>query len=173
VIRTRRGAYDVLAGSATNADLVQLVSSWKYHGIRGLTWPLADLLQPVLPALADQVLFVPVPLHASRRRERGFNQAGLLADMLAERSGHPIEHGVLRRVRATPQQAKLDGREEDIRRLNVADSFVACPAPPIGKPVVLVDDLVTSGATMLEAARTLESAGWQVDALMAVGVSSS
>ena len=163
----------VIAARATVADLVTVVAAWKYHGIRGLAWPLAELLEPAARRLGERTgqapLLVPVPLHGRRRRERGFNQAELLARLLAVRLGWTCSD-LLRRVRATEQQARLAG--DDARRRNLDGccrvSGDAGDAP--SGPLVLVDDIVTSGATLGEAARARAAAGRPPVAALALGV---
>lgn len=100
---------------------------------------------------------VPVPLHRTRRRERGYNQAELLAVRLGELTGIPVTANVLRRIRPTPSQTKL-GRAE--RMKNVHDAFALVDAHPIaGRCLLLVDDVYTTGATLNECARVLRAAG--------------
>jgi ComF family protein len=101
-------------------------------------------------------LLVPVPLHPVRRRERGYDQAARLARAFARRAGTP-EALVLARTRATRQQARLGARE---RALNVRGAFrVLTPALVRGRHVALVDDVVTTGATIAAAADALRTAG--------------
>lgn len=126
------------------------------HGIvaaRTLGRLLADHLQHGTGARPDLIL--PIPLHASRLRERGFNQAALLARQLSRRLGIPWRAGVLEKVRQTEDQRGLDRKA---RRKNLRGSF-HCRGLPAGCHVALVDDVVTTGATSEEAARTLKRAG--------------
>jgi ComF family protein len=97
---------------------------------------------------------VPVPLHAARVRARGFAPAAILARSLARALGRPLA-GALRRTRDTPSQTGLDRAG---RRRNVASAF-AVARPLRGETVWLVDDVVTTGATLGEAARVLRAAG--------------
>ena len=102
-------------------------------------------------------LVVPVPLHRSRRRERGFNQSEILARRLADLLHIELNTVILKRVRPTKQQARL---EESQRRENVRDAFALADddgGPLSGKAILLVDDIVTTGATIHEAARPLQS----------------
>jgi len=166
------GCPPVLAARATGADLVALVAAWKYHGVRGLAWPLAGLLTPTARTLARDLgappVLVPVPLHRRRRRQRGFNQAELLARLLARDLAAPWA-GPLRRVRATAQQARIAA--DAVRRRNLAGSCRIDPRAPLpAGPVVLVDDIVTSGATLAEAARALAAAGRAPAAALCLGV---
>jgi predicted amidophosphoribosyltransferase len=101
-------------------------------------------------------LVVPVSLHPSRLRSRGFNPAALLARSIARELGAPVDPTALIRVRDTPSQTGLD---RSARRRNVRGAFCARPrllAPP---RVWLVDDVVTTGSTVAEAARALRRAG--------------
>lgn len=101
-------------------------------------------------------LIVPVPLHPSRKREREFNQAEVLASVAGRRLGVPVEDG-LRRVRYTPTQTHFH-REERFR--NLEDAFAVRPGAPIaGKVVALVDDVLTTGSTADACARALRGAG--------------
>lgn len=102
-------------------------------------------------------LVVPVPLHVRRLRERSFNQSQLLAGAVARRVGKGVEASVLKRVRETAPQVSLTGRE---RRANVKDAFlVAAPRSVAGTTVLLVDDVITTGATVRECAKALGKAG--------------
>jgi ComF family protein len=87
---------------------------------------------------------VPVPLHPARRRERGYNQARLLAAEVGRHSGVPVLDG-LDRVRATPSQTRLGERE---RAENLRASFRARPGVARGKRLLLVDDVCTTGSTL-------------------------
>lgn len=95
---------------------------------------------------------VPVPLAPARRRERGYDQAELLAGAASRTCGVPLR-GLLRRVRATASQVSLG---KGARAANVRGAFAASWSPP---SVVLVDDVTTTGATLGECARTLRAAG--------------
>jgi predicted amidophosphoribosyltransferase len=165
----------VVGAARTHPDLVRLVGLFKYHGIRGLAWPLARLMAsgwPVGRRLHGEVAgLVPVALHHARRRSRGFNQAEILCRLLGKMTGLPVLDRVLVRARRTRQQAKETGREG--RRLNLEGAFLGRAA---GKPagrlrrVCLVDDLVTSGWTVGAAADALGRAGWPVGWVLALGV---
>ncbi len=122
---------------------------------RHLAALMADRSGPILAEGPWDVL-VPVPLHARRERQRGFNQAAFLARDLGRRAGLPLAARALRRVRATPPQS---GHPDD-RRRNVRDAFaVARLAEVAGRHVLLVDDVLTTGATANECARALRRAG--------------
>ncbi|WP_449243311.1 phosphoribosyltransferase family protein [Desulfovibrio sp.] len=101
-------------------------------------------------------LLVPVPLHPWRLLWRGYNQSLELARLLARRSGLPLAARALRRVRRTTPQTRVPGHR---RRENIRDAFAADPALVGGRRVLLVDDVLTTGATLEEGARTLRRAG--------------
>jgi len=121
--------------------------------------PLAALvadLGPALPLGAVDVI-VPVPLHPRRERERGFNQSWLLARRLAEAWGLTARGDVLTRRVATAPQTDLGATA---RRLNVRDAFtLRRPELVAGRHVLLVDDVLTTGATVSECAIALRSGG--------------
>jgi ComF family protein len=140
---------------------------FKYKSIRRMAQPLAELLNAYLeqhPLPADAV--IPVPLHRKRLRERGFNQSELLARRLSRQSGLPVLTEGLARGRHTQQQAHLDmqGRQENVR-----DAFVWCgpTAPP--DRVLLLDDVLTTGATIGACAQTLRAAGTREVRALALG----
>jgi ComF family protein len=103
-----------------------------------------------------RVLLVPVPLHRTRRRERGYDQARLLVEALGTRDGYDVDAALLARVRATRPQTRLPRRE---RLLNLGDSFSVTRRPPPGRAIILVDDVVTTGATLAVATAALARAG--------------
>jgi ComF family protein len=101
-------------------------------------------------------LVVPVPLHASRRKKRGYNQAALLARVLAEHAFLALNETHLVRTRATPPQVGLGARE---RKTNVQDAFAWAGPRLDGIGVLLVDDVCTTGATLEACALALRRAG--------------
>jgi len=101
-------------------------------------------------------IFAPVPLHPSKKRERGFNQAEILARELSRGLGLPMENA-LRRIVDTPPQA---GLHPAMRIENVANAFRVAPQCTVaGKSFILVDDIYTTGASLNECARTLTAHG--------------
>jgi ComF family protein len=103
-------------------------------------------------------LIVPVPLHPMRERERGFNQASLLARALARLSGLPLDdHSVVRRLHTERHRAAMDAKA---RRKSVAEAFAARhPKLVAGQRVLLIDDVFTTGATVSACASALKDAG--------------
>ena len=102
------------------------------------------------------LLLVTVPLHRSRLRGRGYNQALELARPLAHRLGVPLRHDALRRVRHTAAQTELDAVS---RRRNVRGAFTVCEAVTLPAHVAILDDVMTTGATLAECARVLKRSG--------------
>jgi ComF family protein len=137
-----------------DGTLRAILQAFKYQGRRSLAVPIAALMRARGgDVLEGAACVVPVPLHSSRRRHRGFNQA---LD-LARRLGLPVVHA-LRRVRATPTQTSLPAAQ---RHRNVRDAFaLARDGTRVdGTIVVLVDDVSTTGATLDACARVLKDAG--------------
>jgi ComF family protein len=138
--------------------LPALIRRHKYGLDQSVGRAIAEYLGPSLPLeRGDYDLVVPVPLHRSRLWWRGFNQAALLADEAARRLGLPIDAASVVRTRRTPPQT---ARDHDERRRNVRRAFaVKRPERMVGKRVLLVDDVMTTGATADECARAILSAG--------------
>lgn len=107
------------------------------------------------PCPMPEVL-IPMPLHAGRLRRRGYNQAVELGRPLARRLSLRFEPAAARRVRATHEQSRLDGAA---RRRNVRNAFALDPARVEGRHVALLDDVITTGATVAELARAARAAG--------------
>ncbi len=163
-------------GSYTGA-LREALHRFKYNGARGLAVPLGRLLAArlsAMPWLGEVEALVPVPLHPRRQRERGYNQAALLAVAAGRELGIPVR-AMLRRNRETKSQTGLDrqGRLE-----NMQGAF-CCDAQPGGgdsggdkgtglKRLLLVDDILTSGATAHAACLALRQAGWSSVSLAVV-----
>ncbi len=133
------------------------VHDLKYRSVSALAEPLGQMLGETLrAAYPDTAALVPVPLHPVRQRTRGYNQATLLAHAAAVGSGLPVLEHALRRVRVTPSQTAFDGPG---RRQNVRDAFAQGELDVAGLDVVLIDDVVTTGATMDACAAVLKAAG--------------
>jgi len=129
-----------------------LVHALKFQHVRLAAVPLALGMLEVLPRGFDAL--VPVPLHRARARERGFNQARLLCEALAERGGPPVLDALVR-TRATKPQSKLPEAE---RWKNLVGAFQL--AQPVGgKRLILVDDVRTTGATAAACAGALYAGG--------------
>lgn len=135
----------------------RLIHRLKYEGYFALGRPLARRLVAGWPAWRPSPdLIVPIPLHPRRHFRRGYNQSELLARPLAEAVGVPFSATALRRTRHTPPQVGLG---PEARAANVQGAFDAVPSEVAGRVVLLVDDVLTTGATMSAAAEALLAAG--------------
>jgi competence protein ComFC len=136
--------------------LGELVQLFKYGKVTTLARPLGEMLTRALPRNQRFDVVVPMPMHWRRRWERGFNQADLLARELGRRSGLPVRQ-LVNRGTATPPQAGLTSAK---RRANVAAAFqIPNPARVKNQRVLLIDDVLTTGATAGACARALKKAG--------------
>jgi len=137
--------------------LREAVHALKYEGLRVLAAPLGELLAECWRAerlRADVV--VPVPLHPARLRQRGYNQSALLARELSRRIGIPLREDALARTRNTPAQVGLSAAE---RHANVSGAFGCADDGLRDLHVLVVDDVLTTGATLEACAEALQTAG--------------
>jgi ComF family protein len=131
----------------------------KYAGKPAVAGTLAAFMQRHLDGAERDSILVPVPLHRWRIWKRGYNQAALIATALARRSGLRLERELLQRTKATPSLRGLGRRE---RALAVRGAFKVPPSKTpeiVGRTIVLVDDVYTSGATANACAKALRRAG--------------
>jgi ComF family protein len=132
----------------------------KYQGKTVMAKPLADLMSKAIPVffgMEDYDYIVPVPIHKKKRRERGYNQMELIGQRLSSATGIPLETHSFIKVVNTRSQVNLT-REE--RLVEVKDAFdVPDPSRIAGKRILLIDDVLTTGATMNESAKTLMKKG--------------
>jgi len=154
-------AFDYARSTVRYRGPVQrMIQDFKYHAAHWLTPDLVRLLLAGLQAIPesgalDAVCYV--PLHRVRQRTRGYNQAALLARGLACELHKPLLNNLLLRLRQTETQTHLTARE---RVANVHGAFaVRRPSAAQGRAVLLVDDVMTTGATLSECARMLKMAG--------------
>lgn len=137
--------------------LREAIHHFKFNGRKALGAPLGSWLATSVSREYD--LTVPLPLHPSRQRERGYNQAALLAEGVVAVLGLPLIEGELIRLRRTGHQAKLI-REERLHNLDGAFGVRrGSPLPWRGRAVLLVDDVLTTGATAAAAASVLRQTG--------------
>lgn len=145
----------VRAGHFFGPPIRPLVHALKYQGLWTIGSVLGARTAERLGPWRDIDAVVPVPMHPARRRERGYDQVRLVAEGLAHRANlPPLRHWLRKRVH-TPSQT---GLELDERQRNVCSSF-AVRGGQSGARVLLVDDVITSGATLVAAADALQQAG--------------
>ncbi len=104
----------------------------------------------------DNFLVIPIPLHFKKEHERGFNQAGLLAQEFSKISGIEIKNGILEKIKETPAQVEVKDKEKRIK--NLEGAFLA-NQPLNHSTIILIDDVSTTGATLIHASRVLEKSG--------------
>ena len=157
------GFDDVYSFGSYEGALRKLIHLFKYDGMRPLSRPFGVFLARVLPRERGFDLIVPMPLHWRRRWQRGFNQAGLLAREISRLWNVPVRN-VARRTKATSPQAGLTNAK---RRANVRGAFSVKRGLRLdGMRVLLVDDVLTTGASASACARALKRAGAKHIALL-------
>lgn len=161
--RCRRGRQPLAAGVSLGpyeGSLRAVIHELKYRGRRRVAGRLAEALledEPTRNLVASSDVLIPVPLHPRRLRERGFNQAALIARELGRRTGRPCGDRALVRRKDTAPQAGLSAAA---RRRNVDAAFAVRRRGLVaGHVVTLVDDVFTTGATAYACARALRDAG--------------
>ncbi|MDD5596266.1 MAG: ComF family protein [Candidatus Omnitrophica bacterium] len=142
----------------------ELIHEFKYKGKDYLGKPLSKIMADFIREYSLPIDYldsiVPVPLHKLKLREREFNQAQLLSNHIAKTFNKEMLEASLIRKRHTKTQADL---ERDLRLSNVMDSFAVVKEEKVrGKNILLVDDVLTTGATCSEAAKTLKNAGAKI-----------
>ncbi|WP_024891982.1 ComF family protein [Luteimonas huabeiensis] len=145
-----------LAAFRYGFPLDRLLPRFKFHRDLACGRLLAQWMLPACAQAPRPDALVPLPLHPARLRERGYDQALELARPLARGLALPLRADLLRRVRATAPQSRLDA---PARRRNVRGAFRAAGTGAMPRHVALVDDVMTTGATLAEAARALRRAG--------------
>ena len=136
--------------------LDRLLPRLKFHRDFAAGRVLVQCMAAPCAALPRPEALVPIPLHRARLRQRGYDQALELAKPLARALGLPLLGGVLRRCTATTAQSRLDAAT---RQRNLRDAFESAALARLPAHVALVDDVMTTGATLHAAARVLRRAG--------------
>jgi len=151
------------------APLRDIIQQFKFRGITRLAGVFAERLSDQFGdslRSMEPAMFVPIPLHVVRESSRGYNQALLIAQRLGESLNMAVADDVLIRRKRRRPQSKLS---PDLRAANVKDVFTCIQAPEKDTSnVILVDDVVTSGATLREARNSMEESGYRVTAAVAV-----
>ncbi|MDX1991743.1 MAG: phosphoribosyltransferase family protein [bacterium] len=158
-IYPRRIAEDfVAAATGLHAGLLQqAIHGLKYENVRQVAVPLGGRLAVTLERLGWPVeIVVPVPLGAARLKQRGYNQAELLAQAFALEADLPCLPHALNRQKETQSQVGLNAQQ---RQENMEEAFVALPEAVAGKIVLIVDDVLTTGATLYACAQAALAAG--------------
>ncbi len=141
-------------------SLHDAIQKFKYRGKTGIGTALGNILADFVSGVWDMRAFdlvIPAPLHISRLRERGFNQAVILSQPISRRFRIPLDFSSLQRIRFTPPQVGM-GRHE--RSFNVKGAFaVKNHLAVVGKRILLVDDVYTTGSTLTECSHVLADAG--------------
>lgn len=152
--RSSSRLYSVMVRTDYQGLAKELVHRLKFARAKAAVLPMADSLAPLI-AKPAQVLLVPIPTASSRRRQRGYDQAELLAKELARRTGIPCSFVLSRRGQARQVGARRAERLDQLR-----DALYVRRAADLSETtIILVDDVVTTGATLEAAAHVLKVAG--------------
>ena len=135
-------------------ELQQLITSYKFQRVKAAYKPLADLLGKTLPDLPASTVIVPIPTVSGHIRQRGYDHMQLIARQLAKQKDLRVQ-SVLRRQTTTKQV----GADRTLRLKQAKSAFVCNQTLPADIPYLLIDDVITTGATLEYAARSLKDAG--------------
>lgn len=156
--------YPYILGAATeynNEAARSLIKGLKFQFAKKAARPLGELLARYTESLELPLkgfITIPIPLSQKRLRQRGFNQSELIAGIFADHFSLPLESHCLVKPKNTKPQSETKGLDE--RKENIKNCFRVENAEKIvGKKIILIDDVTTSGATLFEAAKTLKTAG--------------
>lgn len=134
-----------------------IIHQFKYENQFALATPLAALMAEAWPQWQTAVnLIIPIPMHKARQRKRGYNQSALLAQKFSQHIGQPYNEKALQRIRHTRPQVGLSGRA---RLANLNGAFGVNGRSVHNKDILLIDDVCTTGATLVVATKTLLAAG--------------
>lgn len=166
------GRLNILWAGRYDGALREAVRQLKYRKRKELAEPLANLLckkfKEIYPKIKyEDCAVIPIPLHFKKEHERGFNQAELLARDFSQLSKVQLLTNALIKIKETPAQVEVKDKEKRIKNLEGAFSVNLPPLNPLlikeGKTgvvtIILIDDVATTGATLIHAARALEKSG--------------
>lgn len=138
--------------------LQKLIRGLKYHKQRELAFYLAKFMYEYWQTLGDERSFqvVPTPMHAKRVKKRKYNHMDLVVDEFCKLSGHTPNYDLIKRVKETKPQYKLTRPQ---RLENLANAFEVDKSKDLGKPILILDDICTTGATFEEMIKVLRDAG--------------
>ncbi|OHA12904.1 MAG: hypothetical protein A2909_02180 [Candidatus Tagabacteria bacterium RIFCSPLOWO2_01_FULL_39_11] len=152
----------LIAANYKNSAIKKAIWMLKYRGVKKFAVPLADLIfkrhSKTIQNIQPTILIVPIPLSKKRLRERGYNQAELIAAELARKLCFPVYADILYKGYHTPSQVEIKNRKERLK--NLESSFACRNAEELkNATVLLIDDIVTTGATLNEASKILKQNG--------------
>lgn len=141
-------------------NLQKLIRGLKYHRQKELAYYLAKFMYEYFEKLDDKRVFqvVPVPLHPKRLKQRKYNHMALVTEEFCKISGNIPNYELITRVKDTKPQYKLTRKE---RMQNLSEAFVVDKSKDLGKPILIIDDICTTGATFEEMIATLQKQGFK------------
>jgi ComF family protein len=147
--------------SYNNKAIKNIIHFLKYKKWRSLE----NVIKPIVEKYIENIsynfndfIIIPIPLHSDRQKERGFNQAEIIGEIISTKLNLPLKNQIIKRNRYTEPQAKSKTSEE--RKNNIKNCFSVINSEKINnKNIILVDDIHTTGSTINEASKTLKDAG--------------
>jgi len=164
----------VIASGVYIGTLKRAITALKYKNQPQLALPLGHLLAKAWlnsHLNKEDLIVVPIPLHANKHKQRGYNQAALLAESFCNKANLQLQHLGLERVRETQSQFCLAARERENNLARAFQTGRGFRKYQPKKPVLLLDDIYTTGATARSAVQTLRQAGIEVRGLVALAAS--
>jgi ComF family protein len=164
-----RGDFPLFAWGTYQGTVKRSIAAFKYENQPELARPLGTWLGKAWqqsPPIRGKLAIVPIPMHPEKQKQRGFNQAELLAESFCRLTGHKLRSTILSRVKATAAQFSLSAQA---REQNLQGAFqVTTSGQKFPEPVLLLDDIYTTGATARSAKAVLEAAGIPVVGIIAL-----